>query len=99
MLTGLDNYVAWIVSPDDKWLIATANRRKPDKSRLLRLPSSGGAAETILQPARMAQAHCARVGSRGCILSEDIDKHQVFRLLIRSVVEEMKSPASTSEIT
>lgn len=77
-LTGSDSYDAWSLSPDGAWVIAIANRRVPGKSRLLRIPSSGGTPETIFQLAGMAQVDCASAGSRICILSEDIGKQQVF---------------------
>ena len=76
---------------DGAWVIATANRRIPGKGRLLRIPSSGGVPETILDLAGLGEAHCSNTGSGGCVLSEKIGKQVVFRVFdpVRGRKEEL----------
>jgi len=81
--SGQDVYENASATPDGAWIIVTARTR--EKRQLLRIPVSGGAPETVLDPAGRAQTQCAQFGSRLCVLSELIGKQTVF-----SVVDPVK---------
>jgi Tol biopolymer transport system component len=98
---GPERYSMASVSPDGAWLILVANLWEPSKRRLLRVPMSGGAPETILTPAGPADVHCALLGSRICVLSEAIGKQEVFSTIdpVRGRLEELARIDSQGEGT
>jgi len=74
------NYRAGAVSPDGKWLLVTTKWGEPVK-QLLRVPISGGSPERILDLAGSADIACASLGSRICVLSEQIGNEAVFSII------------------
>jgi hypothetical protein len=65
------------ISPDGSWLIASAITGEERKRQLLRIPISGGAPETIFQPAGEPSPRCAFYGMRICVLSELVGQQLV----------------------
>jgi Tol biopolymer transport system component len=71
----LENYAMWDLSPDGTWVMVTANRRE-----WLRVPVAGGTPEKVVM-AGVGDVHCAHMGSRICVLSEDVGTQKVFSIL------------------
>ncbi len=76
---GPERYSMASVSPDGAWLLVTF--RQPEHQRLLRIPTNGGPAETVLPMAGPGWVECARTGSRICVLSELIGKQTVLSVV------------------
>jgi serine/threonine protein kinase/WD40 repeat protein len=87
---GTDQHGPTSISPDGMWLMVVVNQRDSEKRRLLRIPLSGGAPETILTPAGEAAIQCAFSGSRICLLSEVVGKQEIFSTVdpVRGRLEE-----------
>ena len=77
---GPGAYFAASISGDGRWLIAAANLGESSKGRplFLRVPVSGGAPETIFQPAGPSEVQCTPAGSHICVLAEITGKKEVF---------------------
>jgi eukaryotic-like serine/threonine-protein kinase len=88
---GAERYSFASLTADGAWVIVSANPLEPSKRRLLRIPASGGAPETILIPAGPAKVECAFSGSRICVLSEAIGKQEIFSAIdpVRGRLEEV----------
>jgi dipeptidyl aminopeptidase/acylaminoacyl peptidase len=74
--------------------MVTAKARDSEKRRLLRIPLSGGAPEAILPLAGIAEVQCALLGLRICVLSEAIEKQEVF-----STVDPVRGRLESAKIT
>ncbi|HZD30020.1 MAG TPA: protein kinase, partial [Candidatus Angelobacter sp.] len=101
LLAGPEDYEMWGLSPDGMWFIVTVSPRVPGKRRLLRVPVAGGAPETILTPAGIAEVHCAPTGSRVCVLSEDTGKLKTFSTIdpVRGRLEEIAKVETQGELS
>ena len=98
---GSDDYSGASVSPDGKWVMVTANQPEASKRRLLRVPASGGNAETVLTPIGRGEVQCAFSGSRVCVLSEATGKQEVFSSIdpVRGRLEELAKIETQGENT
>jgi eukaryotic-like serine/threonine-protein kinase len=98
---GTDRYGAASVSADGTWLMAATNSRDPENRRLLRIPLSGGAPETILTLAGEGEVQCALSGLRICVLSEVIGKREAFSTVdpVRGRLEEAKFEIPTEYLS
>jgi eukaryotic-like serine/threonine-protein kinase len=101
LLAGPEDYEMWGLSQDGMWYIVTASPRVPGKWRLLRVPVAGGAPETILTPAGVAEVHCAPAGSRACVLSETVGKQMTFSTVdpVRGRLQEIAKVETQSELS
>jgi eukaryotic-like serine/threonine-protein kinase len=91
LLPGTDADYVCGLSRDGKWALVNYNCLAPAKWRVLRVPLSGGAPETVLIPRGYASVRCAIAGSGICVLSEDIDKKKVFSVVdpVRGKLQEL----------
>lgn len=79
IVTGPDNKYWPVVSPDGSWILYLSYRGPATPVRIMRVPTSGGAPQAVLEGPDIQRLMCARSPSALCIFSElSPDRKQVI---------------------